>query len=137
MEYKPRFAQPFTLTEAIQFDVSLITEEIARLQNSLQLLRQTQELLREHAATEPEVDVEISKAIEENEVVIGSQEERIGILKMALSEKGIIAGSHYDLAAISDGAQSTGQVRTATTHAPTNGSESVDVDADGEDGIHL
>ena len=26
----------------------------------------------------------------------GSQEERISILKMALAEKGVVAGSHYD-----------------------------------------
>ena len=32
----------------------------------------------------------------------GSQEERITILKMAITEKGIVPGSHYDLAPMSD-----------------------------------
>ena len=32
----------------------------------------------------------------------GSQEERIAILKMAITEKGIIPGSHYDLAPVSE-----------------------------------
>jgi len=45
-----------------------------------------------------EVDPEITKAIEENETVIGSQSERISMLKMALLDKGIVAGSHYDIA---------------------------------------
>ena len=36
----------------------------------------------------------------------GSQEERITILKMALTEKGIIPGSHYDLAPISESQES-------------------------------
>ncbi|KAJ7908255.1 hypothetical protein B0H13DRAFT_1474647, partial [Mycena leptocephala] len=98
MEYKPRYAQPFTLAEARLLDVETITEEIARLQNSLQRLGETQDMLREHVASiQPgeEVDPEIAKAIEENETVIGSQSERISILKIALADKGIIAGSHY------------------------------------------
>lgn len=79
-------------------------------------------MLRAHAASvQPgeEVDPEITKAIEENETVMyaallerattrfhlhsffrcsGSQSERISMLKMALLDKGIVAGSHYDLA---------------------------------------
>ncbi|KAJ7094667.1 hypothetical protein B0H15DRAFT_133815 [Mycena belliarum] len=99
MEYKPRYAQPFTLAEAGLLDVETITGEIARLQNSIQRLNVTQEMLRDHATSiQPEVDSEIDKAIEENETVIGSQSERISILKMALADKGISAGSHYDLA---------------------------------------
>ncbi|KAJ7781136.1 hypothetical protein B0H16DRAFT_1497192 [Mycena metata] len=101
MDYKPRFAQPFTLSEARLLDVETITEEIARLQNSLQHLSNTQETLQEYVASvQPgeEVDRDITKAIEENETVIGSQSERISILKMALADKGIVAGSHYDIA---------------------------------------
>ncbi|TFK43445.1 hypothetical protein BDQ12DRAFT_718665 [Crucibulum laeve] len=98
MEYKPRYPQPFTLSEAIALDVSVITEEISRLQNSLKHLRETQDMLKDHIMVEApaDPDPEITKAIEENEVVIGSQDERISILKMALAEKGIVAGSHYD-----------------------------------------
>jgi len=69
------------------------------LQNSLEHLRKTQEGLHEYAASEPpgDADPEIAKALEENKIVIGSQEERISILKMALAEKGVHVGSHYDL----------------------------------------
>ncbi|KAG7449101.1 uncharacterized protein BT62DRAFT_662808 [Guyanagaster necrorhizus] len=77
----------------------LIDAEIVRLQNSLQHLRETQELLGQHITENPnDQDVEIEKALEENETVIGSQEERIGILRMALAEKGMITGSHYNVA---------------------------------------
>ncbi|KDR83656.1 hypothetical protein GALMADRAFT_35827, partial [Galerina marginata CBS 339.88] len=95
MEYRPRFAQPFTLSEAIHLDVAVITEEISRLQNSLRHLRETQTVLEQALKEEGEEDQEIKKAFDENQIVIGSQEERISILKMALTEKGIIAGSHY------------------------------------------
>ncbi|KAH9844263.1 uncharacterized protein C8Q71DRAFT_852765 [Rhodofomes roseus] len=95
MDYRPRYPQPFTLQEAIALDVPVITEEIARLQNSLQHLRRTQNELQ--AASDAAPDPEFTKAIEENDLVIGSQEERISILKMALTEKGILMGSHYDL----------------------------------------
>ncbi|KAJ7638911.1 hypothetical protein FB45DRAFT_1055121 [Roridomyces roridus] len=102
MEYTPRYAQPFTLTEAKLLDVQTITEEITRLQNSLQRLDETQKMLREYVASikagEAPADPEITKALEENVAVIGSQTERISILKMALADIGIIAGSHYDLA---------------------------------------
>ncbi|KAJ7179040.1 hypothetical protein C8R46DRAFT_1072286 [Mycena filopes] len=100
MDYTPRFAQPFTLSEARLLDVQTVTEEIARLQNSIQHLTETQKLLREYVGSvQPgeEVDREITKAIEENETVIGSQSERISILKIALADKGIVAGSHYDI----------------------------------------
>ncbi|KAJ7228569.1 hypothetical protein GGX14DRAFT_341468, partial [Mycena pura] len=101
MEYKPRYAQPFTLSDARLLGVETITEEIARLQNSLQRLDETQKFLREHVSSAQvaagEVDSEITKALEENQTVIGSQSERISILKMALADKGILAGSHYDI----------------------------------------
>lgn len=44
--------------------------EIARLQLSLQKLRETQDLLREHLQTSEEEDAEITKAVEENDVVM-------------------------------------------------------------------
>ncbi|EPT03748.1 hypothetical protein FOMPIDRAFT_1115201 [Fomitopsis schrenkii] len=95
MEYRPKYAQPFTLQEAAAMDVPVLTEEIARLQNSLQHLRRTQHELQ--IATDTDYDPEIAKALEENNEVIGSQEERISILKMALAEKGVLMSSHYDL----------------------------------------
>ncbi|KAJ6628721.1 hypothetical protein B0H10DRAFT_1988973 [Mycena sp. CBHHK59/15] len=115
MDYKPRYAQPFTLTEAKLLDVETITEEIARLQNSLQRLHETQQMLREYISMQSgeEVDVEIAKVIEENETVIGSQLERISILKMALAHHGIVAGSHYDIPLPS---YTAGATQTAATH---------------------
>ncbi|KAG6873759.1 hypothetical protein C0995_011578 [Termitomyces sp. Mi166 len=137
MDFIPRYAQPFTLAEAIKLDVAVITEEITRLQNSLQHLKQTQTTLREYINEEPshDVDPEITKALEENKTVIGSQEERIFILKLALSEKGVHYGSHYD---INSGASTTKTSQplsnsSTTLPAPTAAMSPEDDD----DGIHL
>ena len=88
MDYKPRFSQPFTLYEAIGLDVAVITEgiavvfnkcrisincrslEIARLQNSLERLRETQEVLQAVIIEPGESDPEIMLAFEENQVVM-------------------------------------------------------------------
>ncbi|KAI0081722.1 hypothetical protein K474DRAFT_1134288 [Panus rudis PR-1116 ss-1] len=137
MDYQPRYPQPFTLQQAVQLDVPLITEEIARLQNSLQHLRETQEQLREAIKTDP--DPEFTKAIEENEQVIGSQSERISILKMALTEKGIPTSAHYNLSAVASTPSSNGntqQTPTPNSSRPRNEDEhSGGVDNDG--GIDL
>ncbi|KAI0068779.1 hypothetical protein BV25DRAFT_1786088, partial [Artomyces pyxidatus] len=101
--YQPRHSQPFTLAEAVGLDVPIITDEIARLHNSLQHLKETQQELRQ-LIQEPEKDPVLLEAFQDNETVItygylgisGSQEERISILNMALVEKGVIASSgHY------------------------------------------
>jgi len=115
MEYRPRYSQPFTLGEAVQLDVSTITEEITRLQNSIRLLKETQSQLEEVITSDP--DEEFVKAFDDNKLVIGSQEERISILKMALTEKGIHMGSHYDLPPRSPPtSQSTGHSSNVQTH---------------------
>ncbi|KAI0750725.1 hypothetical protein C8Q80DRAFT_1153627 [Daedaleopsis nitida] len=87
MEYIPRYSQPFTLEEARQLAVPIITEEIARLQNSIAHLRRTQDELKDALATSPD-DPDLTQAFEENDVVIGSQNERISMLQMVLAEKG-------------------------------------------------
>jgi hypothetical protein len=88
--------------------------EIARLQNSLKHLRETQIILSSHPKDSDAIDDENLLALEENKVVMyvrrqpasskltvqensGSQEERISILRMALAKRGILVGSHYDL----------------------------------------
>ncbi|KAI0638146.1 hypothetical protein C8Q77DRAFT_1153815 [Trametes polyzona] len=96
MEYRPRYSQPFTLEEARQLAVPIITEEIARLQNSLVHLRRTQDELQDALAGSPG-DADLKEAYEENEDVIGSQKERITILRMVLVEKGVPMGAHYDV----------------------------------------
>ncbi|KAF8812526.1 hypothetical protein BYT27DRAFT_7182968 [Phlegmacium glaucopus] len=139
MDYKPRYAQPFTLAEATALDVSVISEEISRLQNSLKYLRETQEVLKAALAetsTEPP-DSEIAKAFEENQVVIGSQEERISILKMAMTEKGIISASHYDPQQATPLSQSSiipSNPSHTTTSSPLVDTALSDVE---EDGVYL
>ncbi|KAF8663491.1 hypothetical protein AX16_001059 [Volvariella volvacea WC 439] len=73
MEYRPRYPQPFTLADAVQLDVSTITQEIARLQDSIRRLKETQTALQEIASSTPSgevVDPEYERAIEENRVVM-------------------------------------------------------------------
>ncbi|KAL7282378.1 hypothetical protein ACG7TL_003849 [Trametes sanguinea] len=96
MEFRPRYAQPFTLEEARQLAVPIITEEITRLQNSVAHLQRTQQELQEALLATPE-DPDFAQAYEENEAVVGSQKERISILRMVLAEKGIPMSAHYDL----------------------------------------
>jgi len=93
MEYRPKHPQPFSLSDALKFDPATITEEIARLQNSLQHLKRTQDELRPYSD-----DPELLQALQENEAVIASQAERISMLNIALNEKGVVAsGTHYEL----------------------------------------
>lgn len=132
-DYKPRYQQPFTLAEATALDVPVISEEISRLQNSLKYLRETQEALK--AVLAETTDAEIAEAFEENEIVIGSQEERITILKMAMTEKGIISGSHYDPTTVSQ----PSITQPNPSHTTTTSSSSIDTalnDVD-EDGVYL
>ncbi|KAF8579309.1 hypothetical protein K439DRAFT_1359816 [Ramaria rubella] len=98
MEFKPRHAQPFTVEQAVLLDPFVITAEIARLQNSLAHLRDTQQQLQESVDSADPPDPEISQAIEENNVVILSQEERVSMLRLALELKGLVNQSnpHYD-----------------------------------------
>ncbi|KAM6495807.1 hypothetical protein JOM56_008513 [Amanita muscaria] len=95
MEFKPRHSQPFTILQAIELDVSVITEEIARLQNSISHLKDTQQSLQTYLSTAD--DAELATALKENEDVIASQQERITILQFALRGKGVIGNEHYSL----------------------------------------
>jgi len=144
MEYKSHYNQPFTLGEAIQLDISTITEEISRLQNSLFHLKRTQEELQEAAEHAP--DPEFDKALEENEDVIGSQEERISILKMALTERGVRMGGHYEVISTRASGHNSGAVpsdptTTRSMGQTTNPPHRLDValrdSASDDEGIHL
>jgi hypothetical protein len=115
-------------------------------------------VLHDHVTSPGEADVEITKAIEENEVVMfvhplyrfifaliprwksGSQEERIGILKLALTEKGVLTSHHYDLTPIG----TTESRRPPETDVHTvqrtigRGTTSTpEQEPEDEDGIHL
>ncbi|KZP32978.1 hypothetical protein FIBSPDRAFT_943943 [Athelia psychrophila] len=136
MDYTPRYPQPFSLEQAIHLEVPIISEEITRLQHSLQHLKSTQEELREYVASESQPDPELVAAIVENEGVIGSQEERITILRLALSHKGIPTSNHYNLSP---------QIAHATPSPIPNGitarslstAANPAIEEDDEDGVHL
>ncbi|KZS97969.1 hypothetical protein SISNIDRAFT_436715 [Sistotremastrum niveocremeum HHB9708] len=107
MEFTPRHKQPFTFEEALSLDVSTITAEIARLQNSLALLNDTQTELQSHLTTDPP-DKDLVEAFQENKAIISnpvqpsdSQNERILMLRLALQSKGGVLASnpHYALPA--------------------------------------
>jgi len=124
MDFIPRHSQPFTLDQAVLLDVAIISEEITRLQNSLQHLKRTQTELRDHIAASSSPDPVVVEAITENEDVIGSQEERVVILRLALAHKGVSANSsHYDL--------TPSQNTTNNSGRPTG-----DV-VESEEGVHL
>ncbi|PVG03658.1 hypothetical protein CPB86DRAFT_691679, partial [Serendipita vermifera] len=104
-EFIPRFRQPFSLEMAKELDVQTLTTELVRLEDSVQRLMQTQETLKEfmeaeaksNDASDTKPDEEILKAYEENVEVIGSQQERMQMIVIALEAKGVSRQSlsHY------------------------------------------
>ncbi|KAH9899911.1 hypothetical protein C8Q73DRAFT_339156 [Cubamyces lactineus] len=145
MEYRPRYSQPFTLEEARQLAVPIITEEISRLQNSLTHLQRTQDVLQDALSTSPD-DADFSQAFEENEVVIGSQKERITMLKMVLSEKGVPMSAHYDVPQRTrDGPPgpptrpSEGQAQASAMEngAPSDNANGSSASVDADEGVYL
>ncbi|KAF9247290.1 hypothetical protein BU15DRAFT_24737, partial [Melanogaster broomeanus] len=89
MEYNARHPQPFTLEQAIALDPAVARDEIARLQNSLSHLKRTQDELQEYLRelSPEEEDPEVCQAIKENEITM--HDERIFILKLALTHHGL------------------------------------------------
>lgn len=137
MEWVPRHRQPFTWEQLLELTVPEITQEIARLQHSLEHLRKTQDELKEHIAASP--DPELSAVIEENETVIASQTERVQMMRLALQAKGFTKASnpHYDAAperatAAAANANQPALVHVPQAQAPQEPSESVS-----EDGVYL
>ncbi|KIM68785.1 hypothetical protein SCLCIDRAFT_61865, partial [Scleroderma citrinum Foug A] len=86
MEYHPKYPQPFTLEQAVAFDPEVASDEISRLQNSIAHLKRTQDELKDYME-----DPDIRQAAEENKLNIprASQDERIFMLKLALTHHGI------------------------------------------------
>ncbi|OCF32672.1 hypothetical protein I317_06072 [Kwoniella heveanensis CBS 569] len=95
VSFTPRHVQPFTLEEAMQLEVETLVAEINRLRNSIAHLRESQSELNEFLQSEEgqsdplerSGEGEISKAVRENEGVISSQNERIALITIALSNK--------------------------------------------------
>ncbi|KAG1883330.1 hypothetical protein F4604DRAFT_1737600 [Suillus subluteus] len=94
MDFTPCHPQPFTFQQAISFDPEVSADEISRLQNSISHLKRTQEELQEYAE-----DPDIAQAIKENNQTLASQDERIFMLKLALTQHGAsnATSAHYDL----------------------------------------
>ncbi|CAE6466880.1 unnamed protein product [Rhizoctonia solani] len=99
LAFEPKHTQPFTFEHACQLDAPTIADEISRLQNSLRVLSSTQKQLQDAMALEITPDADLQQAFQENLGVIGSQEERIVMLRKALEAQGAaIAGSpHYQV----------------------------------------
>ncbi|WVR09415.1 hypothetical protein IAU60_006482 [Kwoniella sp. DSM 27419] len=95
ISFTPRHAQPFSLEEAMQLEVETLVTEINRLRNSISHLRRTRTELVEYLdsdegradADEVTGEGEITKAVRENDQVIASQNERIALITVALSNK--------------------------------------------------
>ncbi|KAG1775849.1 hypothetical protein EV702DRAFT_1113371 [Suillus placidus] len=94
MDFTPCHPQPFTFQQAISFDPEVSADEISRLQNSISHLKRTQEELQEYAQ-----DPDIAQVIKENNQTLASQDERIFMLKLALTQRGAsnATSAHYDL----------------------------------------
>ncbi|KAG2149126.1 uncharacterized protein EDB93DRAFT_1043164, partial [Suillus bovinus] len=100
--FTPCHPQPFTFQQAISFDPEVSADEISRLQNSISHLKRTQEELQEYAD-----DPDVAQAIKENNQTLSigtcvhraSQDERIFMLKLALTQRGAsnATSAHYDL----------------------------------------
>ncbi|KIK68034.1 hypothetical protein GYMLUDRAFT_216477 [Collybiopsis luxurians FD-317 M1] len=137
MELRPRYPQPFTLSEASLLEIPTISEEITRLQYSVKRLRETQEMLQqviEEAESPEAADVEIVQAFKENQDVMCvdcSQEERILILKLALADKGVTAADHYDVESTKP---TTKAPEVVTNVSSTDNAASIEDDSGG---LHL
>ncbi|CED84008.1 hypothetical protein [Phaffia rhodozyma] len=117
--FSPQYNQPFTIEEAFALDPPIITEEISRLQNSIQHLERSNLDLVTFLASETDPDVAL--ALQDNKITIATQSERIQILQIALGSKlGIrVSDSHYAPNSI----QSLNS--SADPSRPTNGASTV------------
>ncbi|GAA6017163.1 hypothetical protein JCM10207_002557 [Rhodosporidiobolus poonsookiae] len=98
IDYTPRHAQPVTLSQLRQLEPELLSNEIARLQHSIQHLERSNDELRRFAAGEGDGDGEeeelddetrreFEESVRENEETIASQKERQHMLRIALEEQ--------------------------------------------------
>ncbi|KAG9016907.1 hypothetical protein FRB95_000126 [Tulasnella sp. JGI-2019a] len=113
---------------AIELSIPEITGEIARLQLSLQHLRDTQAQLSEYLSGPEAGDADLMAAFDENKATIASQEERVQMLRIALERKGATAATNMHYA--------PRPVTTVTTN-PIAGPEPMDMAEDEDGGLHL
>jgi len=82
-------------------------------------------------------DPEVTKAIQENQVVIGSQKERVSMLETALSRKGFPSAAHYDLPSSSITASALGIQEPNRVSQPAQPTTPYNPQPDDEGGLHL
>lgn len=110
------------MEEAVELDLHTLTMELARLQDSVNRLEDTQKSLAEFLDASADKDEDLSTAYKENVDVIGSQKERMNMIRLALSHKGVSSESlsHY----IPEGNSST---RVAQADASTTEEGGIDL----------
>ena len=119
-----RYARPDVQRSEVEtWDVATITEEIARLQNSMMHLDETQKILAEQMTAEPN-DPDWKVAYDENVETISSQNRRIQMMKQVLEGKGIMYNAHYG-------------VKAAAPAQPNERSSTEPAPAEEGGGIHL
>ncbi|KAF8681229.1 TspO/MBR family [Rhizoctonia solani] len=99
LTFEPKHTQPFTFEHACQLDAPTISEGDIPTMSSLKVLSSTQKQLQEAMAAETTPDVDLQEAYRENLEVIGSQEERIVMLRKALEARGaaVADNPHYQV----------------------------------------
>ncbi|KLO18030.1 hypothetical protein SCHPADRAFT_134227 [Schizopora paradoxa] len=111
MDYKPKYKQPFQFSEILLLDIPTLAQgellnlcllksqrtnqnlisEVAKVELSIHHLKRTQDELRAYIQSDDSEspDRELETALEENDVAIAAQEERVSMLRLALQSKGV------------------------------------------------
>ncbi|KAL4081682.1 hypothetical protein V8B97DRAFT_75221 [Scleroderma yunnanense] len=132
MEYSPKCPQPFTLGQAIALDPEVASDEIARLQNSILHLKHTQDELQDYME-----DPDVRQAVEENDATIASQDERIFMLKLALTHHGISLANKDDLRSVSSVWDNTSGYLNSNSTSVGLTNEGSHRQAEDDDGVYL
>lgn len=137
--FEPKHSHPFTLFEATTIlDVSTLTTEISRLENSIAHLRRTNDELRAFEAEEQDVQErkELADVARENELTVEAQTERIEMCRRALVDKlgydptsgskavaeqtAVIAGPTANAGDFTRAPPASQQAQSATTEEPAS-----------------
>ncbi|CAE6442323.1 unnamed protein product [Rhizoctonia solani] len=137
LAFRPKYAQPFSFEHACQLDAPTIAE--ARLQNSLRILIETQKQLQDAISSEPIPDSDLQQAFRENLEVIGSQEERIVMLRKALEAQGaaIADNPHYQVQSYTVPSLATAPREATSVPAMAGVSEQTANQGDDSEGVYL
>ncbi|KAL4076057.1 hypothetical protein J3A83DRAFT_4370263 [Scleroderma citrinum] len=130
MEYSPKCPQPFTLGQAIALDPEVASDEIARLQNSILHLKHTQDELQDYME-----DPDVRQAVEENDATM--HDERIFMLKLALTHHGISLANKDDLRSVSSVWDNTSGYLNSNSTSVGLTNEGSHRQAEDDDGVYL